>query len=226
MFTGLIMLFSFFLLIVVNEKETANLSLDSVIPIPSIKVFNVAKYKWIKEMIEVLTLCDWPEEGRYNEVKRSTGIEIYTKDDIRSYVYYFCNFDYSDGWDNSFREPLCKYFLSDPVLSNFYSKSIELLSGEKTPEEMLIDMDVDDSKGILSYSLLFKTRKHVKMNLFLSARRGEAQGVTIWGRADQLLNKKETVDGDRIKVILPSFSSISDNGESKKDIPSKKDSTK
>ena len=202
------------------------LDLDTVIPIPSDKVFKIAMNQWIKEMIEVLTLCAWPEEDIYNEIKCSTGIEIYTRDDMRSFVYYFWNFQYSEGWDNSFREPLFKYFLSEPVLSNFYSKSIKIFSGEKTPEEMLIEMDVDDSRGILSNSLLFKTRINIKKNLFLSARKGDAEGVSKWGRADQILDKKERVDGERRKIILPSFSSISDKSKSKKDIPSEKDSKK
>ena len=211
----------------VDLKYTPDkLDLDTVIPIPSDKVFKIAMNQWIKEEIEVLTLCEWPEENIYNHIKRSTGIEIYSRDDLGSFGYYFWNFKYSEGWDNSFREPLCNCFLSDPVLSNFYSKSIKILSGERTLEEMLVDMDVDDSKGILSHSLLSKTRIHIKKNLFLSARRGDAQGVMIWGRADQLLNKKERVDGDRKKIILPSFNLINQMSRSEKDPSSEKDAKK
>ena len=202
------------------------LDLDFTIPIPSDKVFNIAKHKWIKETIEILALCEWPEEDIYEEVRRSTGVEIFTQDDIKSYRHYFWNFDHSSGWDNSFREPLFKYLLSDAVLSNYYSKAVELLSAKISPEEMLIEMDVEDTKGILRNSLEFKTWINIKKHLFLSAGRGDAQGVTTWGRADHLLNKKETVDGDLKKIILPSFSSISDGSKSKKDLPSKKDSIK
>lgn len=202
------------------------LDLDFTIPIPSDKVFKISNHKWIKEMIEIFILCEWPEEDIYNEVKRFTGVEIFTQDDIRSYGHYFWNFDHSSGWDNSFREPLFKLFLSDAVLSNYYSKAVELLSGELTPEEILIEMDVDDTKGILRNSLEFKTRINIKKNLFLSSKKGDAQGVTAWGRADQLLNKKELIDEGRKKIILPSFSLISDKSKSKKDLHSKKDSNK
>ena len=202
------------------------LDLDFTIPIPSDKVFNIAKHRWIKEKIEILTLCEWPTEDIYNEVKRSTGVEIFTLDDIKSYRHYFWNFDHSSGWDNSFREPLFKYLLSDAVLSNYYPKAVELLSGKFTTEEMLIEMDVEDTKGILKNSLEFKTLINIKKNLFLSAKVGDAKGVTAWGRADQLLNKKESVDGDLKKIILPSFSSISEKRKSKKDLPSKRDSIK
>ena len=202
------------------------LDLDFTIPIPSDKVFNIAKHNWLKEMIEIFILCEWPEEDIYEEVKRSTGVEIFTRDDIRSYGHYFWNFDHSSGWDNSFRESLFKFFLSDAVLSNKYPIAMDLLSGKLTSEEVLIEMNVDDSKGILRNSLEFKTRINIKKNLFLSAKRGDAQGVTAWGKADQVLNKKETVDGDRKKIILPSFSPISDKSKSKKDRSSKKDSNK
>ncbi len=202
------------------------LDLDFTIPIPSDKVFNIAKHNWLKEMIEIFILCEWPEEDIYEEVKRSTGVEIFTRDDIRSYGHYFWNFDHSRGWDNSFRESLFKYFLSDAVLSNNYPIAMDLLSGKLTSEEVLIEMNVDDSKGILRNSLEFKTRINIKKNLFLSAKRGDAQGVTAWGKADQVLNKKETVDGDRKKIILPSFSPISDKSKSQKDRSSKKESNK
>ena len=75
-------------------------------------------------------------------------------------------------------------------------------------------------------SLEFKTLINIKRNLFLSAKRGDAQGVTAWGRADQLLNKKETVDRDLKKIILPSFSPIGKKSNSKKELPSKKDPIK
>ena len=202
------------------------LDLDFTIPIPSEKVFNIAKHNWLKEKIEIFILCEWQEEDIYNEVKRSTGVEIFTRDDIRSYRHYFWNFDHSSGWDNSYRKPLLKYFLSDAVLSNYYPRAMELLSGKITPEEMLIEMDVDDTKGILRNSLLIKTQKNIKKNLFLSAKRGDALGVTAWARADQLLNKKELFDEDHLKAVLPSFSSISDKSKSQKDLPSKKDSNK
>ena len=215
------------LMLLVDLKYTPDkLDLDFTISVPSEKVFKIADHKWIREQIEILTLCEWPVEDIYKEVKRSTGIEIYSQDDIRSYGHYFWNFDNSSGWDNSYREPLFKYLLSDAVLSNYYPKAVDLLFGKFTPEEMLIEMDVDDTKGILRYSLEFKTRINIKKNLFLSAKRGDAKGVTAWGRADQLLNKKESVDEDRLKVVLPSFSPIGTRSKSQKDLPSKKNTIK
>ena len=192
-------------------------------PLHSIRILDMGTLTWLKNRIEIMSMIGLPATSIYTEIKRLTGDELYSLEEVRSYIYFFWNFSYSDGWDDSFGKPLHDYLKADKLLSNFYSKPIKILSGEVTPLEMLIELGVDDPDGIQSWSNLIDGERRIESHLINAIKKSNADGTLKWESARIRLNEiKDRNKGSKERIILRNFSPfekkrIKDNVKKKTD---------
>ena len=179
---------------------------DLTQPLHSIRILDMGTLTWLRNRIEIMSMIGLPATSIYTEIKRLTGEELYSLEEVRSYIYFFWNFSYSDGWDDSFRKPLHDYLKADKLLSNFYSKPIKLLSGEVTPLEMLIELGVDDPDGIQSWSSLIDGERRIESHLINAIKKSDADGTLKWESARIRLNKiKDLNKGSKERIVLRNF---------------------
>lgn len=188
-------------------------------PLHSKRVFDMAALTWLRDRIEIMSMIGLPATSIYTEIKRLTSEELYSLEEVRSYIYFFWNFSYSDGWDDSFRKPLHDFLKADKLLSNFYSEPIKLLSGEVTPLEMLIELGVDDPDGMQSWSSLIDGERRIESHLINAIKKSDADGTLKWESARIRLNKiKDLKKRRKERIVFRNFTPF----ESKKEEESKR----
>ena len=186
-------------------------------------IFDIASETWVQERIEIFTLSGMPPDVIYTELKRLTGEEVYTLEEIRAYIYFFWNFSYEEGWKDEFREPFCEYLKSDKLLSEFYSSSIKLLSGEVEPYDLLINLGFTDENGHLRRGILQKAQRRIVSNMLKATEDQNAAETILWERSMLLMGKLIDLkysgnDG----FIIPTYKKFNDRAKSSKNIILKK----
>jgi len=191
------------------------------------RIFDIASETWVHERIEIFTLSGMPPNVIYTEFKRLAGEEIYSLEEIRSYIYFFWNFSYNEGWEDEFRDPFCEFLKSDKLLSEYYSSSIKLLSGEVDPYDLLINLGFSDGKGTLRRGILQKAQRRMESNMLKATEEQNAAETILWERSQLLMGKLIDLpytgnDG----FIIPTFKKFNGRAKSLKILNRKKRKTK
>jgi len=187
------------------------------------RIFDIASESWIRVRIEIFTLSGIPPDAIYTELKRFTGEEVFSLEEIRAYIYFFWNFRYDEEWEDEFRKEFCNFLKSDKLLSDFYSESLKLLSGETEPYDLLINLGFTDGKGDLRRGILKKAQRRMESNILKSTEDQNAAEAILWERSLLLLSKLIDLpytgnDG----FIIPTFKKFDDRTNSSKNSDLKK----
>jgi len=187
------------------------------------RIFDIASESWVRVRIEVFTLTGMSPNEIYLELKRLAGEEHYSLEEIRTYIYFFWNFNFRDGWQEGFPKEFCNFLNSDKLLSEFYSESLKLLSGESEPYDLLINLGFSDEKGTLRRGILKKAQRRMESNILKATEDQNAAEAILWERSLLLLSKLIDLpytgnDG----FIIPTFKKFDDRANSSKNSDLKK----
>ena len=178
------------------------------------RIFDIASESWVRVRIEIFSMLGMPHEDIYSELRRLGGKELYSLKEIRTYIYFFWNFSYQDGWEDDFREGFCKYFKSDKLLSEFYSKSLRLLTGEIEPYDLLIELGFSDEKGDFRRGVLNKAQRRMESNMLKASEENNPAEAISWQRSQLMMNKLMSLPySGNEGVILPIFTKFKDPGK-------------
>jgi len=178
------------------------------------RIFDIAAETWVRVRVELLTLAKMPPDFIYAEIKQLAGEESYSIDEIRSYIYFFWNFEYMDGWEDEYRQPFCNFINSDKLLSDFYSESIKLFSGETELYDLLIRLNIKDEKGIFRRAILKHTLRQLESNALNAIKDKNVEDTILWQRSWISMNKiiEFKVAGND-GIIIPTFTRFNDSAE-------------
>lgn len=175
------------------------------------RIFDIAAEAWVRVRIEVLTLAHMTSEFIYTELMQLTGKELYSLEEIRSYQYFFWNFNYLDGWEDRFRKPFCDFVNADKLLSDFYSESIQLFSGKIELYDLIIKLKIKDEKGILRDAILRNSLRETESNALIAIKNKNAEENILWHRSWNSMKKIiEFKDAGNGGIIIPTYSTFND----------------
>ena len=191
------------------------------------RIFDIATETWVRVRIELLTLANMSPDFIHAELKQLTGEELYSLEEIRTYIYFFWNFRYIDGWEDDYRQPFCDFIKSDKFLSEFYSESIKLFSGETELYDLLIRHNIRDEKGIFRRAILKNKLRQLESNALNAINDKNVEETILWQRSWISMQKNIEFKGaGNDGIIIPTFIRFNDRAEATENKDRKKKENK
>ena len=178
------------------------------------RIFDIAAEAWVRVRIELLTLAKMPPDFIHTELKHLTGKELYSLEEIRTYIYFFWNFRYLDAWEDEYRKPFCDFIHSDKLLSDFYSESVKLFSGETELYNLLLSLNIKDEKGIFRRAILKNKLRQLESNALNAINDKNVEKTILWQRSWISMKKNiEFKDAGNEGIIIPTYTRFNNSAE-------------
>lgn len=111
--------------------------LELRVPITSDRIWLIPCNPPLREKIEFLAYLGCTPQFISDEIAKEYTDELYSAEEISSYLYLHFNLDPLDGWKTEYRYFLTQYWANSNVLKDFYKPLINLESGRYSPQQIL-----------------------------------------------------------------------------------------
>ena len=112
-------------------------TLELRVPIASDKTWMIPCNPPLREKIEFLAYLGCTPKFISDQIAKDETSELYSAEEINSYLHLHFNLDPLDGWRSEYRRPLAQYWTNSKVLKDFYKPLIDLESGRIGLQQLL-----------------------------------------------------------------------------------------
>ncbi len=131
--------------------------LELRVPIASDRIWMISCNPPLREKIEFLAYLGCTPKFISDQIAKEETSELYSAEEIKSYLHLHFNLDPLDGWRSQYRQSLAQFWANSKVLKDFYKPLIDLESGRIGLQQLLQHINCWDLVSLNTKRELYST---------------------------------------------------------------------